>query len=650
MMEKEQLVSLVNAAQQGDGKALNDLFNAFYNDVYYFALKTVKDDQLACDITQETFMEIINTLGNLKEPAAFVTWMKQITYHQCTRYFKKKKDVLVDEDEDGNTVFDNLQEENAEFIPDEALERSDLKKIIMDILDELSEEQRAATMMYYFDEMSVKQIAEIQGVSEGTIKSRLNYARKSIRSAIEAYEKKHDIKLHAIPFFPLLRWAFAGSAENAMSLAAAETVATGVSAATGTSLAISSTSVAATAAATTAATAATTATGIGAKIIALPLVTKIVAGVSAAVIVAGSTAAVTLVANNDTRDDTPDGLASEISDQLAMQRPTVITRIPLVSTSTINSAKTVTATDTKPTITKRHYVLPEGLTYTAVTGETFRGGDFVTTPLTQGDEVFDGTYVYRYAQTYVYNVEDGTGKWIEGGNDWSVTLQDRTRSSYPPVLSEIYDKPIGRLTSTYAGCVNLVESPVLPESVIAMDATFEGCTALKTAPKLPSNLVYMGNTFMDCSSLTATPIIPNSVANLVNAFNRCSSLTTITNLPQSLQAMPCAFMGTAITAAPDIPLYVTDMSYAFASCQNLTTAYAVPVGVKAAEFVFADCPKLTGKIEIHATLTGKGVYSTDETPLDIFGNNSPALPITLIGNSPQLAEIAALYDNVTVMS
>ena len=91
-MEKEQLVSLVTKAQQGDNEALNCLFNEFYNDLYYFALKTVKDDETALDVTQEAFVEIINTLGNLKEPAAFVTWAKQITYHQCTRYFKKKKE------------------------------------------------------------------------------------------------------------------------------------------------------------------------------------------------------------------------------------------------------------------------------------------------------------------------------------------------------------------------------------------------------------------------------------------------------------------------------------------------------------------------------------------------------------------------------
>ena len=46
-MEKEQLVSLVTKAQQGDNEALNCLFNEFYNDLYYFALKTVKDDETA---------------------------------------------------------------------------------------------------------------------------------------------------------------------------------------------------------------------------------------------------------------------------------------------------------------------------------------------------------------------------------------------------------------------------------------------------------------------------------------------------------------------------------------------------------------------------------------------------------------------------
>ena len=295
-MEKEQLVALVSKAQQGDSEALNTLFNEFYNDLYYFALKTLKDEETALDVTQEAFVEIINTLGNLQEPAAFVTWAKQITYHQCTRYFKKKKDVLVDEDEDGNTVFDTLKEENAEFIPDEALDKDDFKKTIMAILDELSEEQRSATMMYYFDEMSVRQIAEIQGVSEGTVKSRLNYARKAIKASVEEYEKKNGIKLHAVPFFPLFKWIFGSSFESALPLASAELVAEGVGAATGTAITVSATSATATAVATTTTA---TAVGIGAKIAGLPLVTKIIAGVVAATIaIGGGTTAVVLSKKN----------------------------------------------------------------------------------------------------------------------------------------------------------------------------------------------------------------------------------------------------------------------------------------------------------------------------------------------------------------
>ena len=305
-MEKEQLVSLVTKAQQGDNEALNCLFNEFYNDLYYFALKTVKDDETALDVTQEAFVEIINTLGNLKEPAAFVTWAKQITYHQCTRYFKKKKDVLVDEDEEGNTVFDTLKEEKAEFIPDEALDKADFKKTVMGILDELSEEQRSAVMMYYFDEMSVKQIAEIQGVSEGTVKSRLNYARKAIKNSVEEYEKKHNIKLHAIPFFPFLKWIFDGMFEGSIPTASAEIIAEGVATATGTTVTVATT----TATATTVATTTTAgAVGLGAKIAAMPIATKIIAGVvAAAIVIGGSTTAVLL----SQKDNTPTSADSQI--------------------------------------------------------------------------------------------------------------------------------------------------------------------------------------------------------------------------------------------------------------------------------------------------------------------------------------------------
>ena len=268
-MERNTLIRLVTKAQSGDSAAMNELFNAFYNDVYYFALKTVKDSDTACDITQETFLEIIRTIGDLKEPAAFVTWMKQITYHQCTRYFKKKKDVTVDEDEDGNTIFDTLADESEGSIPAEVYEKAEFRETILRMINELTEEQRAAVMLYYFDELTVGQIAGIQGVSEGTVKSRLNYARKGIKKSVEDYEKKNNVKLRSVSFLPLFLLFFRKKEE--MPAAKAAEVRKAVSAA--------------------AKVKAAAAAGFGAKLATLSLGAKIAAGVAAVAILVGCGAA-----------------------------------------------------------------------------------------------------------------------------------------------------------------------------------------------------------------------------------------------------------------------------------------------------------------------------------------------------------------------
>ena len=293
-MEKEKQIQLILALQKGDRSVADEFFSEIYNDVYYFALKTVKDDDLAADITQESLIEVFSKINDLLDPVAFPAWCRQITYHQCTRYFRKKKDVLLagDEDDDDGSLFGTVEEESAEFIPEEALDQKDFKKTVLEFINTLSEEQRSAVIMYYFDELSVSQIAEIQGVSDGTIKSRLNYARKSIKALVEDYEKKNGIKLHALPFFPLFRFlfapekaAFAAPAAAAQSAAATVTAKTGIALTAG---AVSTTAV--TTGATVAAT--TTAVGIGAKLTALPLATKIIAGIVAAGVLVGGTTAV----------------------------------------------------------------------------------------------------------------------------------------------------------------------------------------------------------------------------------------------------------------------------------------------------------------------------------------------------------------------
>ncbi len=270
-MEIDKLTSLVCAVQQGDRQAADELYTAVHQGLYYYISKTVDDPELAQDLLQETFMEIYQTIGNLKEPAAFLKWSRQIAYHKCTAHSRKTKDITVDENEDGLSIFDTIEEERTEFIPDEALDKEDLKQTIHAMLAELPMEQRSAIMLRYFDEISVKEIAEIQGVTEGTVKSRLNYGRKALQKSVEDYEKKNGVKLHCAGVIPLLLWLFANEASAASAAASTASVAAS-------------------------ATAPVIAEGVkeGAKAAGKFAIKKLIAGIAAAAVVAGGTVAVLL--------------------------------------------------------------------------------------------------------------------------------------------------------------------------------------------------------------------------------------------------------------------------------------------------------------------------------------------------------------------
>ena len=651
-MEREKLIATVTAAQQGDSDALSTLFNAFYNDVYYFALKTVKDDDLACDITQEAFVEIINTIGNLQEPAAFVKWMKQITYHQCTRYFKKKKEVLVDEDEEGNTIFDTLKEEKTEFIPDEALDQQDFRDTILAMLDELSEEQRSATMLYYYDELSVKQIAEIQGVSEGTVKSRLNYARKSIKNSVEDYEKKNGVKLHCAGVLPLLLWLLSQTGKETMPVAAANAVASGVTTATGVTVSVAAVSTGGAAVATaTVATTAASGVGIAAKIAALPVVTKVVAGVVAGSLVFGGVGLAVLPEKDpattdptvttapsdtspthteDTQPSTEETLPLETTvpttdntettipntDPIETQPATNVTE-PIETRPTTNVTKPIetrpTTNVTEPIETQpgtettepsnstvsRNYV-PIGCTYTTADGTILNAGDAMPETGLEGDIFTTEDYTYTY-----------------GSGGWAVQVNDTTKTAYGSLLSTVNDAPVTSMQKAFFGCSNLVsapeipgtilnmqsafydctsltQAPTIPEGVTDMSYVFRGCTKLKTAPVLPSTVTTLDTAFYNCTALTQAPVIPASVTNLRVAFYGCKLLTQAPVIPTNVTNMEGTFYGcTALVAAPQLPAGVTTLKSTFYNCSALAAAPVIPEKVTDMTYTFYGCTSLT---------------------------------------------------------
>jgi len=210
-MDKAKLNDLVTKARAGDRAAMDELVRVSQKDLHYYALKIVKKEDLAEDALQDSWVEIITTIGNLRESTAFVTWSRRIVYHHCLKRVGKTRVTSLDApvgEEDGETIADRIPDETPGTMPQEIVENRELRETLMGMLDQLSESQRSAMMLYYYQRMAVKEIAAIQDENENTVKSQLYQGRKAMKKQVESYEKKTGTKLHSVAILPLLYTLF----------------------------------------------------------------------------------------------------------------------------------------------------------------------------------------------------------------------------------------------------------------------------------------------------------------------------------------------------------------------------------------------------------------------------------------------------------
>ena len=234
-MEKKQIADLVRKAQAGDGGAMNELLKAAYKNVLFQCQRIMKHPEDAEDMAQEVLIKIYETLDTLREPEHFISWANTIATRRCLNERRRSpKDLQFLEDEDGNSVLDDLEELDQQSMPEAALDNEETRRMVRELIDKLPESQRVAVMSHYNAEMSVKEIAELLGVSENTVKSRLNYGRKAIEKGVKEYEKQ-GIKLYGLSPLPFLLYFLRSAAEMgsdaAASAAASAVLSTGAAAA-----------------------------------------------------------------------------------------------------------------------------------------------------------------------------------------------------------------------------------------------------------------------------------------------------------------------------------------------------------------------------------------------------------------------------------
>ena len=191
-------------------KELEKIYNEAYKAVYWTAMQLLKNEADAEDVVQDTFVSFMESYGNLEDTSKAVALLKKIAANKSLDRIKLSKTDDADDE-----LLESVEAVPEDFLPDSIIESEDARRIVMNIINNaLSDDIRRTLILFYFDEMSTKEIAGALGVPEGTVRRRLNFARNKIKKEVEKYEKDNNTKLFGMAALPFLSKLFMKEAEQ----------------------------------------------------------------------------------------------------------------------------------------------------------------------------------------------------------------------------------------------------------------------------------------------------------------------------------------------------------------------------------------------------------------------------------------------------
>jgi RNA polymerase sigma-70 factor (ECF subfamily) len=173
---------LVRKCQNGDVAAYEDIAAKYYRRVFMVILGVVHDRDDAMDVAQETFYRAFKNIKRFKGGSNFYTWIYRIAVNLAIDLQRRKKRSSVDLKEDMDEVI--VETEASGNDPFRELHDRRLGEKLFRAIDELTPDHKAVIVMRAVEGLSYKEIGRIMGCSEGTIMSRLHYARKKLQEKL----------------------------------------------------------------------------------------------------------------------------------------------------------------------------------------------------------------------------------------------------------------------------------------------------------------------------------------------------------------------------------------------------------------------------------------------------------------------------------
>lgn len=164
LLQQQIDVEEVKRAQNGDREAFIQIFRKLEKELYSLAKSIVKTDEDCADVFQETTLKVYKSLSTLRKPNYFKTWVFRILINECNQLLRMRKRTVVMADVPEEAPMSKPYNNHTDVDLQEAVEN-------------LDENLRIVISLFYFQDLSIKQIADVLDISQGAVKTRLHRAR-----------------------------------------------------------------------------------------------------------------------------------------------------------------------------------------------------------------------------------------------------------------------------------------------------------------------------------------------------------------------------------------------------------------------------------------------------------------------------------------
>ncbi len=182
--------------QRGERKAFAELVRRHNRPIYNFVLRQLRVPSMAEDVTQDVFMRLVQNAAEFKHEARFLTWLYTIARNLCIDQLRKLShrrhaslDQPTSDGPEGKTLAESVSDPNPMTSAERSASSSEVGDSIVRAIESLPDDQREVFLLREVANLPFREIAEITGVGENTVKSRMRYALDRLKDALSDFEE-----------------------------------------------------------------------------------------------------------------------------------------------------------------------------------------------------------------------------------------------------------------------------------------------------------------------------------------------------------------------------------------------------------------------------------------------------------------------------